>query len=65
MNGVELARLLKNHDPTLPIVMISGSTAAWEDMPPFVNVPAIRLSQPGRTRALSSKPLRARFVIRN
>jgi CheY-like chemotaxis protein len=37
MNGLELARLLKNHDPTLPIVMISGSTAAWEEMPPFID----------------------------
>lgn len=37
MNGLELAMALKNHNPTLPIVMISAETPAWEDIPPFVD----------------------------
>jgi two-component system, OmpR family, response regulator CpxR len=38
MNGFELAVRLKQHDPHLPILMISGSVPELEDMAPFVDV---------------------------
>jgi len=37
MNGFELAVRLKQHDPSLPILMISGSPPELEDMLPFVD----------------------------
>lgn len=37
MNGFELAVRLKQHDPGLPILMISGSPPELEDMLPFVD----------------------------
>ncbi|MGA8153103.1 MAG: response regulator [Terriglobales bacterium] len=37
MNGLELAKLLKRHAPTLPIVMISGEFPEGDDVPPFVD----------------------------
>jgi CheY-like chemotaxis protein len=49
MNGFELAMRLKEHDPGLPILMISGSPPELEDMLPFVDaamskgVPALHI----------------------
>lgn len=37
MNGFELAVRLKQHDPGLPILMISGSLPELEEMLPFVD----------------------------
>jgi len=37
MNGLELAVHLKNRNPTLPVIMISGSPPMLEDMMPFVD----------------------------
>ena len=37
MTGLELAVLLKRHDPVLPIVMIAGWHPCKEDMLPFVD----------------------------
>jgi len=37
MNGFELAVRLKNHDPALPILMISGHLPDLEEMVPFVD----------------------------
>jgi two-component system, autoinducer 1 sensor kinase/phosphatase LuxN len=37
MNGLELAMLLKNDAPTLPIVMISADPPALEDIPLLVD----------------------------
>jgi len=37
MNGLELATRLKRHDPTLPVIMVSGSGHVLEDMVPFVD----------------------------
>ena len=37
MNGFELAVRLKQHDPGLPIIMISGSLPELEEMLPFVD----------------------------
>jgi CheY-like chemotaxis protein len=37
MNGFELAVQLKQHDPGLPILMISGSHPELEKMAPFVD----------------------------
>jgi len=36
MTGLELAILLKRHDPTLPIMMVSGVEPEWE-MHPFID----------------------------
>lgn len=38
MNGLELAILLKGHDPTLPIMMVSGVEPQWDEMSPFIDV---------------------------
>jgi len=37
MNGFELAVRLKQHDPGLPILMVSGSLPELEEMLPFVD----------------------------
>lgn len=37
MNGLELAILLKRHNPALPILMVSGSDPELEEMCPFVD----------------------------
>jgi CheY-like chemotaxis protein len=37
MNGFELAVRLKQHDPGLPILMVSGSPPDLEEMLPFVD----------------------------
>jgi CheY-like chemotaxis protein len=46
MNGFELAVRLKQHDPHLPILMISGSPPELEEMMPFVDV-AMNKGVPG------------------
>ena len=38
MTGLELAILLKRHDPTLPIMMVSGMEPQWEEMHPSIDV---------------------------
>jgi len=37
MNGLELAAWIKHLQPTLPVIMISGSHPVLEDMVPFVD----------------------------
>jgi CheY-like chemotaxis protein len=37
MNGLELAAWLKQRDPTLPVIMVSGSHPELEEMAPFVD----------------------------
>jgi len=37
MNGLELAASLKQRQPTLPVIMISGSHPELEKMAPFVD----------------------------
>jgi CheY-like chemotaxis protein len=37
MNGLELAAWLKQRDPTLPVIMVSGSHHELEEMVPFVD----------------------------
>jgi DNA-binding response OmpR family regulator len=37
MTGLELAILLKRHDPTLPIMMVSGVEPEWHEISPFVD----------------------------
>ena len=37
MNGLELAAWLKQRQPSLPVMMISGSHPLLEDMTPFVD----------------------------
>ena len=37
MNGLELAVRLKRRDPTLPVIMVSGSAPMLEEMAPFVD----------------------------
>jgi len=37
MNGLELATWLKQRDPTLPVIMVSGSHPELEQMIPFVD----------------------------
>lgn len=38
MTGLELAILLKQHDPTLPIMMLSGMSLEHDDMHPAVDI---------------------------
>ena len=38
MTGLELAILLKKHNPDLPIMMISGIEPEWEEISPFIDV---------------------------
>jgi CheY-like chemotaxis protein len=37
MNGLELAAWLKQRDPTLPVIMISGAHPDLEEMAPYVD----------------------------
>jgi CheY-like chemotaxis protein len=37
MNGLELAAWLKQRQPTLPVIMVSGSHPELEEMAPFVD----------------------------
>ena len=37
MNGLELAASLKQHEPTLPVLMVSGSHPELDEMTPFVD----------------------------
>ena len=37
MTGLELAILLKRHDPTLPIMMVSGMAPQGDEMSPFID----------------------------
>jgi len=37
MTGLELAMSLKNLDPELPVVMVSGSSPRAEEMAPFID----------------------------
>lgn len=37
MTGLELAILLKRHDPTLPILMVSGMAPQSDEMSPFID----------------------------
>lgn len=37
MNGLELAAWLKQRDPSLPVIMVSGSHPELEEMVPFVD----------------------------
>lgn len=63
MTGLELAILLKQHDPDLPIMMISGVEPAWEEISPFIDV-AIAKGMPIRDiighveLLLAERPLR-------
>jgi response regulator RpfG family c-di-GMP phosphodiesterase len=42
MTGLELAILLKGHDPTLPIVMVSGVKPHWHELHPFIDVALLK-----------------------
>lgn len=41
MTGLELAILLKRHDPTLPIMMVSGVKPQWE-LHPFIDIALLK-----------------------
>jgi len=47
MNGLELAAWLKQRQPTLPVIMVSGSHPELEEMAPFVDAvgKGVRLQQ--------------------
>jgi CheY-like chemotaxis protein len=48
MNGLELAAWLKQRQPTLPVIMVSGSHPELEEMAPFVDAAVgkgVRLQQ--------------------
>jgi CheY-like chemotaxis protein len=63
MNGFELAVRLKQHDPGLPILMISGCLPELEEMMPFVDaamtkgVP-VRAILEGVDQLVASRPKR-------
>lgn len=42
MNGLELAILLKDFDPTLPIMMVSGVVPHWHELHPFIDVALLK-----------------------